>query len=61
MGVNGLAWVLWTAWTVAAITLAHCARQDWHNPKEDRVVVAVTVGFFATLLIAAAVLIVVKT
>lgn len=42
-----------TVWTLYASVVANIARlayRDWHDPEEDRVVVAVTAGAFMVLL-----------
>ena len=50
---------LWALWGTVACTIGGLAYRDWHNPEENRAVVAVAAGTFGVLLAIAAVLIVV--
>ena len=43
---------VWAVYGGAAATIARLAHRDWHDPEEDRKVVAITAAAFAVLLAA---------
>jgi hypothetical protein len=47
-------WTIWTIWVAVAGGIARLAYRDWHDPREDRTVVALAAGTCAAVLAAAA-------
>lgn len=54
-------WTAWMIWLAVAGSIARLAWRDWHDPDEDRTVVAMTAGICVVFLATAAMFIVVLT